>query len=432
MNERQRRWSWWAEKGAVAIATLAAVSLAVTVWLTQHALDGAADVLIRGDGDALVTRVIGDLLDADWPVTSQTLTLVLAKHEAERLRYMALVVPNDHRVLAKAGAAAIAAQVGMPGEVVRQDQRVRLVDALARLYARTESRRDVAELVTRPAERGAARPYLVLEFEPPLVARLQRDLARIAVVAALAALLLVALAFAWSRAMARLSAIQRQAEGERRLVALGRASSVMAHELRNPLAGLKGHAQLLMEDLPEPSRAKAARVVEGAERIERLTSVLLDFVRDAPLDVRPVTPAELVDRALAELPKDRVRVDLSAAPKALHVDAERASVALRNLLENAVQASENETALVEVRAFGNGQDVIIEVRDHGSGLVKGAEAQIFDPFVTTKTRGTGLGLAIARRIAEQHHGTLTGETHGQGGAVFRLVLPLISKPARAS
>ena len=87
-------------------------------------------------------------------------------------------------------------------------------------------------------------------------------------------------AIALSRSTARLAAIREQAERESRLVALGRASAVMAHELRNPIAALKGHAQLLAEDLPEPARAKADRVVEGAERLERLTSTLLDFVRD--------------------------------------------------------------------------------------------------------------------------------------------------------
>src|SRR5882724_77858 len=75
MSERQRRWSWWAEKGAVAVATLAAFALAITVWLTQHALDSAADVLVRGDGDALVASVIGALSDAEWPVTSKTLSV---------------------------------------------------------------------------------------------------------------------------------------------------------------------------------------------------------------------------------------------------------------------------------------------------------------------------------------------------------------------
>ena len=154
----------------------------------------------------------------------------------------------------------------------------------------------------------------------------------------------------------------------------------------------------------------------------------LDFVRDGPLDVRSVTPAMVVDRALVDLPKDRIHVDLSRAPGTLHVDAERTSLALRNLLQNAVQATPDGGEPVEVRIGKERREIVIEVRDHGPGLAPGAEAQIFDPFVTTKTRGTGLGLSIARRIAEQHDGTLTGETHGEGGALFRLVLPLESKP----
>ncbi|MBN9160919.1 MAG: sensor histidine kinase, partial [Myxococcales bacterium] len=62
------------------------------------------------------------------------------------------------------------------------------------------------------------------------------------------------------------------------------------------------------------------------------------------------------------------------------------------------------------------------VRDRGPGLPAGSEAEIFEPFVTTRVRGTGLGLAVARRIAEQHDGTLTGETHPEGGALFTLRL----------
>ncbi|HWL84818.1 MAG TPA: HAMP domain-containing sensor histidine kinase [Polyangiaceae bacterium] len=417
MSERQRRWSWWAAKGAVAMALLAALSLAVTVLFAQRALDNAADVVVRGDGDTLVAGVVVDLSETGWPVTAEALAPVLAKHEAQRLRYVALVDRQDHHVLAAAGTPAIAKPFDLPGEVVREGRRVRVVDALARLYARTD----------RPRDLGFPRPYLVLEFEPPVIEGLQSDLTRISIVAAVAALGLIAFAFALSRTTARLAAVQQQAERERRLVALGRASSVIAHELRNPLAALKGHAQLLVEDLAGPSRAKAARVVDGAERLELLTSVLLDFVRDGPLDVRAITPAELVDRALLGLPKDRVRVDSAThthALKELHVDAERVALALRNLLQNALQATADEGAAVELRIEGGAHEVVIEVRDHGPGLASGIEAQIFDPFVTTKTRGTGLGLSIARRIAEQHRGSLTGETHSQGGAVFRLVLPL--------
>jgi signal transduction histidine kinase len=156
--------------------------------------------------------------------------------------------------------------------------------------------------------------------------------------------------------------------------------------------------------------------------------VLLDFVRDGPLDIRPTTPALVVERALVDLPRDRIRVDLSRAPATLHVDAERASLALRNLLQNAVQATPDGGDPVELRVDVSGRDVVIEVRDHGPGLAPGAEAQIFEAFMTTKTRGTGLGLSIARRIAEQHRGSLTGETHAGGGALFRLVIPLEHEP----
>jgi two-component system, NtrC family, sensor histidine kinase HydH len=418
------------------MAALAALALGVTVRVAQHALDNAGDVVIRGDADTLIAGLVVELADAEWPVTSETLTQLLARHQAQRLRYVALVDRQSHQARVAAGAALITKPFDLPGEVAQQGRRFRRIDALARLYARTEGRRDITGLTRLPLDTSAAvsaretenapepRVYLVVEFEPPVIERLENDLRLIWIVAALAALVLVAFAFAWRRATERLSAVQSAAEADRRLVALGRASSVIAHELRNPLSALKGHAQLLVEDLAEPSRTKAERVVEGAERLERLTSVLLDFVRESPLDIRPLAPAELIDRALAELPRERVHVDLAGAPEVLNVDAERMSLAVRNLLQNAVQASPDETCAVEVRFDGRGREVVIEVRDHGTGIAPGAKGQIFEPFVTTRARGTGLGLAIARRIVEQHHGTVTGETHADGGAVFRLVLPV--------
>jgi two-component system sensor histidine kinase HydH len=317
----------------------------------------------------------------------------------------------------------------LSGEVEREGQRVRLVAIIPPPW---ETRAAKVSLTRASQVVPLPRPRLVIEFEPPLIESLRRDVTQISAVAALAALVLVAFALAWSRTMTRLAAVEQQTEKERRLVALGGASSVIAHELRNPLAALKGHAQLLLEDLElvapdeargrcEPARAKAARVVEGAERLERLTTMLLDFVRDSPLDVGDVTPADLIDRALDELPKARVRADVSNAGNAVHVDVARMSLALRNLVQNALQADEVQP--VEVRVTRDAHEVVIEVRDHGPGLPHEAGAQIFDPFVTTKVRGTGLGLAIARRIAEQHRGSLTGETHREGGAVFRLAFP---------
>jgi len=428
MSER-RRWSWWVARGAVAMAILAALSLAVTVGFAQHALETAAAVVIRGDGDTLIADVVVDLWEVESALTSEALAAVVAKHDAQGLRYVALLDRQDHHAIAEAGTATLARPLYLPGEVVRQGRRVRLV---ALIPPRSETRAAVGSasaLVGPTLLAPYPRPHLVVEFEPPLIERLAADLRGVSAVAALAALFLVAFGLALARTTARLEAVQEQAERERSLVALGRASSVIAHELRNPLAALKGHAQLLVEDLAEPSRARAARVVQGAERLEQLTNVLLDFVRDGPLDLTDISPAELLDRALDGVPTDRVRVDLSGAPPGLHVDADRAALALRNLIENAVQATPDTARPVDVRIRAETREVVVEVRDHGAGLVPGSETQIFEPFVTTKTRGTGLGLSIARRIAEQHGGSLTGETDSEGGAVFRLALPPNSKLA---
>ncbi|MGD0678279.1 MAG: HAMP domain-containing sensor histidine kinase [Polyangiaceae bacterium] len=418
-DRRYRRWSWWAGKGALAMGALAALALAVTVLFAQQALSSAADVVIRGDADTLVSGVVVDLWQSE-SLSSETLVSVLGRHEARRLRYVGLIDRQDHHVLAEAGTPSIATASYMPGETLRQGPSVRLV---ALIPPRAETRAAAGAPQGPTLLQPYPRPYLVVEFDPPVIERLHGVLLRIAVVAVVAALVLVAFAVAWSRATARLSAVQRQVESERRLVALGRASSVIAHELRNPLAGLKGHAQLLVEDLAEPSRSKAARVVMGAERLEGLLSTLLDFVRDGPLDARDTAPSEIVARALADLPRERIYVDLSLAPAISHVDAERTALALRNLVQNAVQATPDQAEPVEVRVATQGHNLVFEVRDHGPGLAPGAEAQIFHPFMTTKTRGIGLGLSIARRIAEQHHGSLTGETHCGGGALFRLVLP---------
>jgi two-component system sensor histidine kinase HydH len=430
MSERaQRRGAWWVGRGAVAVAILAALALAATVLLAQRALNNACEVVTRGDGDTLTSGVIVDLWRTEPEITPLTLATVIAKHDPEGLRYLALLDRQDHHVLAQAGASEVDEPHYLLGEVMRRGRRVRLVSLIPPLSA-TGASLDTESSLTGPAQlRPFPRPFLVVEFEPPVIERLKGELRRISLVGLVAALALVAFAVALSRTISRLWRAEEQAESERRLVELGRASAVIAHELRNPLAALKGHAQLLLEDLAEPSRTKAARVVEGAKRLEGLTDVLLDFVRDAPLDVRAVTPSNLVDHALAPVSRERVRVDLSGAPAELQVDAERASLALRNLVQNAVQATPEGALPVEVRIVGDPREVTIEVRDHGPGLTPGVEAHIFEPFVTTKTRGTGLGLSIARRIAEQHHGSLRAETHPRGGAVFRLVLPLTAKTA---
>ena len=299
-----------------------------------------------------------------------------------------------------------------------------------------------------PAPPGPAfaRPVLVLEFEPvvaeEMVARARRALAVSSIGAAV--LMLAALVF-W-RLSQRFEATERRMLEQRRLSVLGEMSAVLAHEIRNPLASLKGHAQLLAERLGTGTaeRAKAERVVAESLRMEALTSDLLDFARSGPLDVRPADPVALV-RGSAEAAGagEAVRVDDAGAPATWPLDEPRIRQVLMNLLSNAVQSSAGTapqgsgttppvsgtappfsgTTSPEVRVGVEDGRLVIEVRDHGPGLPEGEAERIFDPFYTTRTTGTGLGLPVARRIVEAHGGSLRAENHAGGGAVFRLEIP---------
>jgi two-component system sensor histidine kinase HydH len=201
-------------------------------------------------------------------------------------------------------------------------------------------------------------------------------------------------------------------------------SAVLAHEIRNPLASLKGHAQLLAENLTAGSkeRGRADRVIGEAQRLESLTSDLLDFARSAPLDLKTVDPVAPVRASISDLGEDGFELDVAGAPASWPLDVGRVRQLLLNILQNARQASP-EGKRPQVRVTTEGRSLVYEVRDFGAGLPPGAEARIFDPFFTTRTNGTGLGLAVARRVVEMHGGTITARNQPEGGALFRVVLP---------
>jgi two-component system sensor histidine kinase HydH len=400
------------------MALLASAALGATVVTSQRALSSASDVVVRGEGDLVLAALVADLDAEASPATPAALGRALEANAGAGLRYVA-IVDRSGATIAEAGHAVMERAAQRPGDTRIEGRRVRVTGPLY-----PPRRRPRAERERTPEERALGPARIVAELEPPVIETLRSDLTRIGVVATAAAGVLLAFAIAWSRSARRLAELEARAAREERLVALGSMSSVMAHELRNPLASLKGHAQLLAEDLDgaldAKKRAKADRVVLEAERLERLTTTLLDFVRDGPIEERPVPPRELADRSLDDLPKERVKVELDGAPPAIAADLGRLSRAVHNLVDNALKAAENEPAILRIAA--EGRDVVVTVRDRGPGLPPGAEAKIFEPFTTTRVRGTGLGLAVARRIAEQHDGTLVGENHPDGGAIFTMRL----------
>jgi two-component system sensor histidine kinase HydH len=199
---------------------------------------------------------------------------------------------------------------------------------------------------------------------------------------------------------------------------------VLAHELRNPLASLKGHAQLLIERLAPGSqeREKAELVVDEAQRLEALTSDLLDFARSGPIDLKPTDPAALLASCIEEVASDGFVIRRGVPTPEWPLDADRLRQALTNVLRNARQASPDGSR-PEVEVGREDGTLVFTVRDFGPGVAPGDEKKIFAPFFTTRTSGTGLGLTVALRVAEMHRGTITVNNHPEGGAIFRIVIP---------
>jgi two-component system sensor histidine kinase HydH len=271
---------------------------------------------------------------------------------------------------------------------------------------------------------GRSRQFLVIDVQPKLVGQImRRAVITLAITVGAAVILVIAAAVFW-RLSLRADAIEAQLARDQRLKALGQMSAVLGHELRNPLASLKGHAQLLLEKLPEdhPARSGARTVVDEAVRLEGLSGQVLDFARSGEVEVAQVDPAALVRSAIERAVAEPVELDDGAAPPSWALDPGKMEQVLINLLDNARQASP-EDAPVDVRLGTGEPGLTFEIRDRGAGIDPEDLGRIFEPFFTTRVRGTGLGLALARRIVEEHGGRIAAANHPGGGAVITIELP---------
>lgn len=277
-------------------------------------------------------------------------------------------------------------------------------------------------------ERGkesARRPIvIVLDLEPAPLQAIERQALVLLLIGILSSVLLTLLALFFWRQVQRGQAMEAVLHEQRRLAVLGQMSAVLAHEIRNPLASLKGHAQLLEETMAEGSRERrsAGRVVAEAQRLEKLVHELLEFARTGKLDCEAVELQELLTDAASEVDRQRIRVSAPARLPPVWLDRDRMLQVLTNLLRNALQASPpNSHVELVVTPFEG--TVAVEVLDRGVGIPAGEEERIFEPFRTHKTKGIGLGLAISRKLVEQHGGTLRAHARAGGGACFRIELP---------
>jgi len=229
-----------------------------------------------------------------------------------------------------------------------------------------------------------------------------------------------------------------------RLATLGEIAASLAHEIKNPLAGIAGAVQVMADELPEADARKEImhEILTQVHRLDRTTQDLLAFARPGKPDVEPCDIHQVLDRVLillAENPEAKqmrvVRAYQPDIPR-MQADGKQLRQVFLNLILNAVQAMPAGGQITLRTAVRNGARaegeeptahapmVEVAVTDTGPGIPSNVLTEIFTPFMTTKRRGTGLGLSVSRRIVEDHGGWITAESPAGQGATFRVFLPL--------
>ena len=235
------------------------------------------------------------------------------------------------------------------------------------------------------------------------------------------------------------------------LAALGEMAAAIAHEVKNPLAGIEVMAGLLKRKLPDHPEAQTmlSDIINEAKMANAIVLEVLDFVRPIRLLVEPVPIGRVLQDAVhtADTMVSRgattLRMEVPESLPAIEGDGSQLRQLFTNLVSNAYEALDGRGAITVTAQYVPAEDgpagegplasptVVIDVADDGPGVPEDLRDRIFNPFFTTKPRGSGLGLAIVRKIVDAHDGRITVGAPPTGGTRFRVVLPLHGLPDRS-
>jgi len=222
----------------------------------------------------------------------------------------------------------------------------------------------------------------------------------------------------------------RQLERRKRLAELGEMAAGLAHEIRNPLGGIRLYADLLRRDLGdrEDLIELVDKIIDGVCTLDSLVGEALTLTHTVEPRLESSDLVMIVSSAI-ELAGDRVTGNQTRlsyqGPAELAVRCDRGMLqrAVLNVIRNAVEAS-GQHGQVSVDVFRKNNSAIVQIADDGPGIDPQIADRIFNPFFTTKSDGVGLGLAIVHRIAEAHEGSVSVSRSPMGGAMFTMKLPV--------
>jgi len=231
--------------------------------------------------------------------------------------------------------------------------------------------------------------------------------------------------------------IEDEIELSRRLSAIGRLTSGVAHEVKNPINAIVVHLEVLrqkMKEIDPDTRRHVDVIGSEIQRLDRVVQTLVDFTRPVELrlsdmDLRKVAE-DVVILASPAAEKHKVLIEREAGqePLPVRIDADLVKQAILNIVLNGVQAMP-EGGMLRLTLKREGESALIMVRDQGAGIPENIRDKVFNLYFTTKSGGSGIGLAMAYRVVQLHHGSMEFTSILDHGTTFYLRFPIIDSAA---
>ncbi|MFQ5462082.1 MAG: ATP-binding protein [Phycisphaerae bacterium] len=231
--------------------------------------------------------------------------------------------------------------------------------------------------------------------------------------------------------------MEEQLTQAQHLARIGQLAASLAHEIKNPLAGISGAIQVIEDSLDkdDPHRPIIGEILTQIGRLDATVKDLLLYARPTPPTIRSVHLYRLVKRTRtllqAEPALKDIEIEIKSAPELppIEADEDKLEQLLLNLLLNSAHAT-SDGATITVELGANDDHVTLRVIDRGTGMSQEVQQRALDPFFTTKAKGTGLGLAICRRIAETHGGSIDLQSEAGAGTTVTIALPRVFSTAQ--
>lgn len=213
------------------------------------------------------------------------------------------------------------------------------------------------------------------------------------------------------------------------LARLGEMAAVVAHEVKNPIAGIRGALQVISSRMPREQRDRAVMgdIIARLDGLNNVVQDLLLFARRRELRTEPVDLSSLLNDTIGLIRRDpifaTIDVRINGSRPIVQVDPSQLQLVFQNVLINAAQAMNGQGQVTVTIAVADGH-CRLSIADGGPGMAPEVREHAFEPFFTTKSRGTGLGLPLAKKIVDAHGGEIQIDTPPSGGTVVTLLLPV--------